>query len=385
MEAAARRLRYEFLEECARAERCAWVATGHTAQDNAETVMMNLMRGSGPTGIAGIPMERALAKGSGIRLVRPLLRHRRREIEAYLKERGQAWRTDESNFDRKYLRNRMRHDLLPMMETQGGGEDVVERLNELAAMSGKLAGMLRAETAGLKSKLRADEGETVGLRCAGLCELPGLLGGEVVREALGEVAGSLRGFEKRHVEEVLRLAREGTPGTEVALGRGVRVYRDYERVLLRTGRRESAGLATVRMRVPGTANVEHPGVEMSARVEERGGRTVEELLAGKDRWSEWMDAERVGEEVEIRSRRAGDRFRPMGGTGERKLQDYLTDRKLSRFLRDEWPLVIAGGEIAWVVGFGIGEAFRVTGETRRLVRMEAKWKEKEEWKVEIGG
>ena len=374
LEAAARRARYDFLERAAIEHDCAYVATGHTADDNAETVAMRLLRGAGPDGLGGIPWSRPARAGSPVTIVRPLLAHRRAEVEAFLSARGRNWRNDGTNSDRAYLRNRVRHELLPALQKESG-HDVVDALNRLARTGTRLAATLRARAREQSSRLRADDGANRGLLCGPLTELPTLLAGQVVRGVLLELCGDLADFEQVHVAAVLRLADHGRAGTQIDLPRGVRVYRDYDRLLFVLGSLDWPMFDPQPLSVPGTCRIETLNLRIEADLED--WVPVAGAPDGSDGWSECVDADAIAGPLVVRTRLPGERFRPLGASGSRKLQDHFVDRRLARFRRDGWPIVATNDCIVWAVGLGISHEVRVTDSTRRVMRLRACWQDGE--------
>jgi tRNA(Ile)-lysidine synthase len=235
VEDGARRIRYQFLAETARRYSMGVVALAHTADDQAETVLMRLMRGTGLTGLAAIPAKRGLdeAPGERITVVRPLLETWRRDIVSYLQEEGIAYREDASNCDQRFLRNRIRHHLLPLLEKEYN-PNVKGALNQLAEQSGLDQGYLQEATERqLKRVLRPSGANAVSLDIAAFRRQPTALQRQMVRHAIRRVRGDLQEFEFRHWREIVRLFADRPAGSIVHLPGGIELVRERVRVICR--------------------------------------------------------------------------------------------------------------------------------------------------------
>ena len=304
-EEACRQARLAFFERVAEATGIPTLVLAHNSDDQVETFLLRLIRGAGPTGLSGMRADRQIGR---VRVVRPLLEVSRVEILEYLNAQGLNCREDSSNANRRFLRNRIRHELLPLLEREynPGIRDVLRRTAEI----------LRAE---------AEDDPVAAQR-------------RTIRAWLGEVS-----FEQ--VEAVRGLAM----GDEVSLPGGVIVYRDYD------GLQKGSAPVPVVGQWPVSLNGDTVIAELGVRfvVGEAGER---------------FDADALGDGLFVRTWRDGDRFQPLGMTGEKKLQDFFVDEKVPRRQRGRVPLLCAAdGRIAWVVGHRIAEPFKVTGQTRRVL------------------
>ncbi len=361
LEAAARRARRSFLEEAARETGSERVALGHTRDDQAETLLLRLLRGAGTRGLGGI---HPVAEG---RFIRPLLGVARSEIEGELRDRGISWREDSSNADLSHTRNRIRAQLLPLLRREYNPE-IVPALARTAEILREEEAYLESVTRDLAERLvrRDDSGVTLSIPALRL--LPPALRRRILRlafeEAAGE-AGSLAhpGFDQ--VEHLEALAREGRHGAAITLGEGLEARVLYADLALLSGPPPFGQEAEVPLPVPGEATLPDLGLRLRAREVEASAVSDPRAAGAPDR--ALLDADRLPGPLAVRSRRAGDAFRPLGCAGESKLKAYFIDRKVPRPAREKVPLVVSGDRIAWVVGFQIDDRFKVTRDTRRIL------------------
>ncbi|MBI2873635.1 MAG: tRNA lysidine(34) synthetase TilS [Firmicutes bacterium] len=367
---AARQLRYAFLGDLARELGASRIAVGHNQDDQAETVLLHLVRGAGPEGLRGMDYETRL--GPGRSLIRPLLGTSRAEIEAYLAAEGQAFRVDPSNEKPIYLRNRVRLELLPLLE-QGYNSKVKEALFKTAEIVRDDLLFLQGRARELYPQVVLEgPGEEVSLRIARLQQVPMALQRQLVRLALGRIRGDLRGIQFVHVEELLGLMETGQVGSGIHLPKGLRAYRTYDRLILRRAPEEEAEPVdfSVPLSVPGSTYVPEAGLTIEAAILP-AEQIPESTLRQVGRWEAILDLDRLPSSLEVRSRRPGDRFSPLGLTGTKKVKDFFIDLKIPQGERDLVPLVASGDEIIWVVGWRVDDRFKVTQGTKRLLRLQA--------------
>lgn len=376
IEDAGRAARYEFLFEQAQRQACHSIATGHTMDDQAETLLMRLARGSGIRGLASVyPVMRPVAPrsepSSSIATIRPLIDVRRAEIEAFLTEQEVPFRNDPSNGDRRFTRNRLRHDVLPQLV-----RELNPRLVETLARSAEI---LRddedfMETCAHDAFERAASARPAEVLLS-VSELEGYhpaLRRRVARLAFEHVHGDTRNLSLRHVTDVLGLLGDGKSGREVHLP-GVIVERSFGEL------RFSSKSAR-----PGHDRSENGYNEFEYRLaiptelpirESRGLLTahlVESIRAGDKPGAAAGNAVIVGvedgiRELRVRSPRPSDRFRPLGAPGSKPLSRYLMERKVAKRQRHRVPLVVrADDEILWVAGHSVSETARLGAGRRRL-------------------
>lgn len=369
IEESARELRYAFLAKAAHDCDARVIAVGHTADDQVETVLMHILRGSGLSGLAGMLPRSSwptpTPDGRDLTLVRPLLEARRSETEAYCRERGHQPLTDASNRSRRFRRTVVRHELLPLLREHVRGVD--EAILRLARASALEREALEDAAEQALSKAGAVEKGAVRLSLAALGETSRGLLPQVMRLAASRLLGDVRDLGERHL--LAMVAAVGKPaGTELDLPRRLHLRVEYEDIVMTAGDVESEVEALpvegVELSVPGGTRA--GGWRFEASIVEGDASQA----MGID-YEASVDAEAVRGVLRVRRRRPGDRFRPLGMSGEKKLQDVFVDDMVPRRQRDGVPVVYDAAGIVWVVGHRIADRVKVTASTRRLLLLRA--------------
>ena len=379
IEDAARTARYAFLDRAASALGADAIAVGHTVDDQAETFLLRLLRGAGTRGLGAIhPRVRVPAVAPAARrwVIRPLIDLHRAELREYLVALDETFREDSSNADVSFDRNRIRHEVLPLLRSRFSPR--VERvLAREAALARQDEEFLAAEAIKLASRIVLTDVD-IRIDAAGLASAPRALSSRVAFAALQQLAGT-KSIHFEHVERLLALAEgPATVSGAVSLP-GQDAVRVSDLIVLRgrPGRRP----ADLGPRTNFVFSLSIPGEVQLAR----GVAVGAEYLAGTEtpgvRPTQWAArGAEVGVAVSalalplaVRSRRTGDRFRPLGAPGKRKLQDFLVDRKVPREQRDTVPLVVDGQDrIVWVVGESVAEEFRVTDPSQGVILLKVR-------------
>lgn len=346
----ARDQRHEFLARTARRLRCAAIVTAHHSDDQVELFFIRLLRGASSGGLAGMKASAPSPWSGAIRIVRPLLSFSRREIEAHATARRLAYREDESNRSLRFLRNRVRHELVPLLRRnyQPGIERVILRAQEQLAAESELVHQLAARWLAARRRSCFERLPVAVQRAVIERQLPslgvapefGLI--ESLRTRAGEVIA---------VSPRLSLVRMAEGKIERAAAKAAPRFNSRARAvdLSRAGAVEFGGARLEWSVVPA-----------------RGWRV---RLARKPAAEEWFDADRVGASVVLRHWRRGDRFQPIGLDAAVKLQDWFVNRKLPATRRRELVLgQTADGVLWWVEGGRMGEAFKLTSASRRVLR-----------------
>lgn len=367
MEMAARQARYDFLIGAAKSYGCNTIATAHTADDQAETVLLRLLRGSGARGLAGI---RYASMREQIRIIRPLLDVTRAEIEVYLKELGEKWREDKTNKDLSIQRNLVRLKILPMLE-----QDINPNVR---ATLRRAAGIIQAENDWLEILTRAHLKRCLviskkfrGLKKIALQKLPVAASRRVILAWLRMLHLPEETLDYEVVENVRLLASAHSPKSAISMHGNARISHEAGLIVFKPAAcpdKTPACLQAV-LSVPGIARLNKGKISISARLA-RGIAREKPNSPGKLPARASLDAAGVGNDpLIIRSWRPGDRMRPFGMRGSRKLQDIFTDARIPVKKRAAIPLVLCRGSIIWIPGYRIAEGWQVPDASQPAVQL----------------
>ncbi len=360
LEEAARDLRYDFLFHAAKEAGASAVATGHTMNDQAETVLMHLVRGTGLRGLGGM---RPVAPFPGtpedpprgkIRLARPLLCLTHAQTIEYCRLTGWIPVEDPSNQDSTFARNRIRRELLPFLERYNGS--IVDGLSNLSKIAREQNDFLEGIADGIWSKSACElEPGLVRIPLEAMRSSPPAVQQALARRAILEATGSVQDLAYRHVIRVLEFVRTPTASRRMDLALGVEVALEYDWLVFRTPSR----LAAVpewegkQIPVPGNLSIHHPDWEIISILSDDSN--APEAGQPQDPWTARIDPDRIHPPVILRRRKPSDRFFPYGMPGLVKLNDFLASHHLALSERDRWPLVCDAEGIIWIPGFRLKE------------------------------
>ena len=358
IEEAAREVRYRYLEKLANQVKADRIAVGHQADDQAETFLMRLIRGAGSAGLSGIPPRRG-------KIIRPLIQIRRAEIEDFLKANRFPSRLDSSNYLSDYLRNRIRLSLLPKLEREFNPK-IVETLNRTADILSIQQRYIQDTSERLLDCLGETGKGVVTFDSRSLAHLDGCLQREMVRLCVKTLKGDVKQLSFEPVDRALELVRLRKSGRRVQLVDTI--WAEQSGVTFAVYRRERIRYSYP-LELPGEVNLRDRGVKIKAEILKT--ESLSEDLISRNPNVALLDWGKLKEPYCLRNRRRGDKFTPLGMKGTKSLADFLIDAKVPRYLRDEVPVLTAGGKIIWVVGHRISERHKVTGKTRKVLRLRA--------------
>jgi tRNA(Ile)-lysidine synthase len=359
---AARIIRYQFFEETLQSVGGNKIALGHTSDDHVETILINIIRGTGLKGLAGIPQVRNC-------IVRPFLEFYRKDLEIYLKENDLSFREDSSNLDKKYLRNRIRHELIPHLETYNPG--IKKCLQEMSGIVRVEDSLLSQTTRDIfKQKLSKDNEKNIIWKTEDFQSYPIALRQRLVREIFSHITGDMQAITAHHVQQIINLFNSPKAGKALNIPRGVTVTCSYDSVLfskIKDGICENELLVT-QIAIPGTTEL-LKGPIRSVKTQIIAG-TLEVSSLETERQA-FFDLEKTGLGIQMRFFRAGDRFCPLGMTGSKKLKSFFIDQKVPQSMRSHIPILTnADDDIIWVYGQRISHHYRVTNKTEKVLFIE---------------
>jgi tRNA(Ile)-lysidine synthase len=384
LEEAARHARYRFLAEEARRVGARVIAVGHTADDQAETVLMHFLRGSGLAGLRGMQpasdhgfwtSEVELgATSRTVFLVRPLLSVTRVDVLDYCVKQGLTPRVDRSNEDTTFFRNRLRHELLPLLETYNPQirRILLNSATVLADDYEQLRGQMLAAWAVV---VLSESSKLLVVDLARFRALPISLQRSVLREAVKRLRISLRDVGFVHVENALSLACTGHTGDRMTLPAGLEVVLGYARLAI--------GDAGLDLPAGGEPQLFQPLLHLTVPgVNGLDGWLIDTTFlspdvlppawnSNDDPWQAWLDADVLGANVRLRTRIQGERFQPLGLGGHSKpLAEFFTNAKVPASSREHWPLLVTADDaIAWVCGLRVDDRVKVTATTQRVLHV----------------
>lgn len=352
---AARDIRYAIFDEVARAEKVPVVAVAHHQDDQAETVLLNLFRGTGMDGLAGMRPKRPLKADSDTMLIRPLLHVNRQAIRAYAEANKLHWRDDASNSDTVYARNRLRHSVLPLIKEHFGAS----ALNHIAQTASVLQGYNEATLKPYLAQIWADAvgGESQRLACKVLSGQPSVWRKRLILEGLRTWLPTAP-RDQHFIGRIVALL-DAEPGKRIAC-KGGTIWRARRHLVFEPTSQHATAFEA---RLPGDGTTETPAGTFSL-----------EQVAVPSQWSGseqvvYIDADAVMLPLRVRFWQHGDRLQPLGMMQTKLVSDLLTDAKVPVHLRERVLVVVSGDELVWVVGQRIGHRFRITEATRRAVKM----------------
>lgn len=366
LEEAARDVRYAFFAEVAKQTSAAAVAVGHTRDDDVETVLMHILRGTGTSGLRGLmPVNELRTEAGPVTVIRPLLDITRRETAQYCAEHGLGPRTDETNQSLSLFRNRVRLELLPLLRTYN--PQIEEALSRLSRIATDEMEFLDSEAKAVWGRAARIDRGTLVLDKETMRTLAPALKRHVLRLAVSEFVAGLKDIETRHIDTLLE-AVEAPSGRVFQLPAGLFVVVEHDRCLLG---RDQAALCPFPvlegetfLNVPGDAFL--PGWKVTARIlqheEDRRGSAIPVHSSGL-MFSACFDYDAIGPKIAVRSVTAGDRFEPLGLGSAKKVSRFMLDAGVPRNWRKRVPILVTPARVAWVVGWRIDERLRVTDAT----------------------
>lgn len=377
LEEAAREARYKFLFQAAEQRNAQAVLVGHTADDQVETMLMHLLRGAGLAGLQGMPY-RALpnAWSSVTPLVRPLLGCWREQVESYLEQRDLQPLFDPSNLDTRYYRNRLRHELIPYLESYN--PKVRQLLWRTAATLGDDYRLIESLVDDAwEACLEVSGASYLGFNAAALKELPQSIQNHLYRRAIYHLREELRDVDYQAIRRIHRFLVD-PPGTmHVDLIAGLELALEGELLWLFAGNAQLPVAEWPQIQrgeiyylpVPGFLTLGNHWV-LRAEPWIDVGEVLDRAAGNLDPYRAWIDGERLSIPLVVRSRLPGDRIKPLGMGGQSlKVADLMVNEKVPRRLRDRWPVVISAGEVVWLPGIRLAEGFKVSPQTDQAVTL----------------
>lgn len=353
-EEAGREIRYKLFYEVAEKVRANKIAIAHNMNDNAETVLMNLFRGSGIEGLKGIEAKRG-------QIIRPLINVRRNEIEAYCREKDLSPRIDKTNLQPIYGRNKIRLELIPYIEKNFNSNimSTLQRLSDIVTIENDFLNE-EAEKELLKIAIIGEN--SIEYNINKMHDIHPALLRRVIRIGIEKLTGSLKGIEYRNIESVVDLLTKGT-GAAAMLPQNIKAYISYNKLILSINTKPENYKYYLELENDKDNIAQY--FDFTIRLTTVEASKITDIK--KDKYKVYIDKDKVKQKLVLRNRFDGDVFSPIGLKGSKKLKEYFIDEKIPKEERDKILLIADGKEIVWVLGRRLSEKYKITKDTKEAI------------------
>lgn len=368
-----RRERFAFFERACGQVGSRIVAVAHHADDQAETILHRILRGTGLRGLAGMRPSRPLRSACDIRVIRPLLRKSKQELRDYLADTGIAFREDRTNNQNEPMRNRLRNIVFPLLEQEVNPQvrDALTRLAEQAYWLQAYLSETVEKTFDTLILSRTDQ--SLVMNADAMIRKSRIVQAELVRMAYRSFGLGEQDLSFHHLVTILDLASETESGKQSQLPGGMTVEKRYHQLIfsvVSTEARETLA-PEVSVRLPGVTVLPVRGIELICSIIDLDPDDLSKLRHRKSTSEEFLDFDAVRPPLTLRGRRSGDRFFPLGAPGSKKLSDFLIDSKVSPIDRDRIAILCDQLGPIWIVGHRIDDRVKLTALSRRAVHVSA--------------
>ena len=363
-EAAGRKVRYEFFNDVMKKLNYNKIATAHNANDQAETVLMRMMRGAGLEGLCGIPVNREN------KYIRPILFLKREEIENYCKEKGVKPRIDATNLERIYSRNKVRLDILPYMK-ENFNQDVIEAINRMSILLQEDNKFIDKEVNKIfndKCKI-FNKSVTINKEVFLLEEA---VIKRVIRKSIEYVSGNKYDVELKHIEDVEKIQKHGT-GKRINLPNNLIAINVYGDIKIKYEQEVNSN-NNVRI-IAKSELMDNVIVFNDFRMEFKVIDNNENINYNKNSFIKYFNFDKINKGITIRYRKNGDRIIPIGLNGSKKVKDIFIDMKIPKEDRDSIPILEFDNNISWIVGIKQSNLYKVTKDTKKVLKISIQRKE----------
>ncbi len=357
---AARIIRYQFFSDIFKELKADKIALGHNADDQAETILLRLIKGTGMRGLKGILPKRENT------YIRPLIEISRQEIEEFLARYRIPFVTDSSNKENFYLRNRIRHHLLPLLAKEYDPQ-IVSHLNRMGDYLREEDCFLEKIAAGIfPSAVTAKDETSLSLSIPYLLALPRALRFRLARKGIEAVCGNMKGIRSSHFYSIFEIIEKEGPGKSLSLPGNISAKREYQELIIRKETKTIPSFFYSFEKIPESVVIAEINKKITFTVEKKVEKI--DLQAGAS--IAYFDYEKVEFPIVIRNFRNGDRFCPLGMEGKKKIKDFFIDQKIPLSKRKEIPFLLFNNKIAWVMELRLDNRVRVTGNTKTILQAE---------------
>ena len=354
-----RQQRYQFLNKVAEDYKAQKIALGHNIQDQAETVLLNLLRGSGLDGLKGIlPMREG-------KFIRPLIEVTRSEIIDFLSEAGISYCQDISNDSNIHLRNKIRSELIPYLKEKYNPK-IVENLAQMAEILRKDDEFIgNSVEQALKSACIQNQPDVISLNIEYVNGLSPAIRSRLFKEVLESLSPEKNGFSFTNIKTLERLVQAAESGKIISLPLGIEAKREYVNLILT---RDNAGLKQVDYEypvyIPGIIHVKE--INRTISIE----KTLRDKIDLQNTNKVYLDLDKIKQPIVLRNRRDGDRFRPLGMTGRQKIKSLFINQKIPRDKRNETMLLVDQESVIWIENMHLSDRVKISAQTKNVLALE---------------
>lgn len=372
LEEAGRNARYDTFHNIAAYFGAEKIAVAHSRNDQVETVLMRIFRGTGLDGLKGMEYKRD-------KIIRPLLDADRSQIEQYVRECGLVAVTDSSNLHTEYFRNRVRLNVIPEINAAIGA-DITENILRLSKLVVTDEEFLRYNSELYYEKVVIDKKEVyTELNSEELLKLHPAMQSRVLRKALNDTCGTLEGISFIHVDKLIDLVQNGRTGALIHLPHDLQAQKSYHSLILKRQGNQTVKSYEHKIFVPCEIYIQEINAELSVEIFEIDTSDKQEYIKEHENvYTKFINFDKLGinkdKEIILRNRRNGDVFKPLKGNGTKKLKEYFIDRKIPREQRDLYPLIAVGSEVIWLIGDRISDNYKVTDDTKSILKISFSYK-----------
>jgi len=378
IEETARNERYAFFERAAKHHKCTIIALAHTADDNVETVLFNFMRGT-THGLSGIPAKR---KSASCTIIRPLLNLWKKDLLCLLEEEHISYRTDDSNFDTTFTRNKIRHTLIPLLEKDFNPnikETIHANIENSTAIKNFITTQAQTEFKTIAT-IHSPEKLTIDIKRFLTVHLA--LQKEILRKSIFTVKRNLTGIHASHINQIIGLITNTQSGKKLLIPGSIFIQKEFDSVVLQKRvhpqQKNTSSHATIT--IPGISHCKKLSISCETKLYDRK-KDANETALKKERsetqfspvshtFTEYLDADTLPLPLSIRTRKEGDTFTPIGSSHAKKVKDIFINEKVPLSLRDHIPLLVdSQNTIVWIIGYRIGNKHKITTHTKKILKI----------------
>ncbi len=394
LEEKARDARYEFFKKVAYKHRIDKIAIAHTADDQIETVLMNMLRGTGLRGLCGMKyitkQSRKYKVESRYEVIRPFLDIWRLEIEEYLNKNKILYRTDNSNFDLRFTRNHIRHRLIPALEAENLQfkkmflKKIKKFQNKYKEIFKKASSQLSVVSYSLSDKAyfpdvhrgtaRPDHkmigNREIVLDSNKFNKSEPSLQSEILRLAIEKITGNLKNITEINTKQSLKLIKSGKTGSQIHLQKKLRIFKDYDKIKisLQSTNYNPQLIKKKVLQIPGITEISEINMKIKTELQKKAKDHKQWTV---DKKNAFLDLDKCKKNIYIQGWKKGDWFYPLGMQGKKKLQDFFTDNKISKRTRKQIPIIVTEkNRIIWIAGFQLDNRFKITDKTKKILKLE---------------